>query len=111
MAGVEPTTVVYDGDPVLFSLSKNRRRRHMDAVDLDRIAADMATAPHGGACYKIDGSNEPSITDAAKAVGRDGDEADLSSDEIRIAGRRCERRSKGQTKPATRMTRTSPAIT
>jgi hypothetical protein len=42
----------------------------MDAVDLDRVAAEMATAPHGGACYKIDGSNEPSITEAAKAVGR-----------------------------------------
>jgi hypothetical protein len=35
-AGVEPTTVTYDGDPVLFSLSKNKHRPPSTCVDFGR---------------------------------------------------------------------------
>jgi hypothetical protein len=32
MADVQPNTVIYDGDPALFSLSKNKHGRHMTAI-------------------------------------------------------------------------------
>jgi hypothetical protein len=53
MAGVEPTTVAYDGDPWLFSLSKNRHRRHLTTDQIAIVAAKLATRGEGG-----DGSNQ-----------------------------------------------------
>jgi hypothetical protein len=79
MAGREPTTVVYYSDPWLFSLSKNKHRRHMTVDQIALVAARLATRGEGG-----DGSNqhgratsssEPvapsglSIADAAKEAG------------------------------------------
>jgi ParB-like chromosome segregation protein Spo0J len=37
--GVEPTTIVYSGDPYLFSLSKNKQRRHMGQDQIALVAA------------------------------------------------------------------------
>jgi ParB-like chromosome segregation protein Spo0J len=51
VAGIEITssmTAVYDGDPVLFSLSKNRHRRHMSTDQIAMVAAKLATREHGG---------------------------------------------------------------
>jgi hypothetical protein len=53
MAGVEPTTMVYDGDPWLFSLSKNKHRRHLTTDQIAIVAAKLATRGEGG-----DGSNQ-----------------------------------------------------
>ena len=69
MAGVEPTTVVYDGDPWVFSLSRNKHRRHMTEAAIALVAAALATKPlganqHEGAYKKV-----PSIKEAAKAAG------------------------------------------
>jgi ParB-like chromosome segregation protein Spo0J len=47
MGGVEPMTVVYDGDPVEFSISRNKHRRHMDKTDLAFIGAKLATLKLG----------------------------------------------------------------
>jgi hypothetical protein len=48
MAGVEPTTVVYDGDPWLFSLSRNKHRRHLTTEQISMVAARMVTTSRGG---------------------------------------------------------------
>jgi hypothetical protein len=71
MAGVDPTafTTVYDGDPLLFSLSRNKHRRHMTEAALALVAAALATKPlgsnqHEGAYKKV-----PSIKEAADAAG------------------------------------------
>ena len=45
--GTELLTFVHDGDPVAYSLSKNKHRRHMDIVALACIAAELATVTHG----------------------------------------------------------------
>jgi hypothetical protein len=69
LVGVEPSTVVYDGDPALFSLSKNKHRRHMTQDQIALVAATLATRPLGANQYE-GGSNElPSIAEAAAAVG------------------------------------------
>jgi hypothetical protein len=69
MAGIEPATVIYDGDPWLFSLSRNKHRRHMTEAAIALVAAALATKPlganqHQGAYKKV-----PSIKEAAKASG------------------------------------------
>jgi len=45
--GTELNVVTHDGDPVTFSLSKNRHRRHMDKVALAFVCAEMAKLPRG----------------------------------------------------------------
>jgi hypothetical protein len=47
MAGVEPMTVVHEGDPFAFSLSKNMTRRHMTVAERAFVAAALVTAAHG----------------------------------------------------------------
>jgi hypothetical protein len=47
MAGVEPDTVVYDGDPWLFSLSRNKHRRHLTVDEIAMVAAQMVTTSRG----------------------------------------------------------------
>jgi hypothetical protein len=42
MAGVDPTTAIDDGDPWLFSLSRNKHRRHMSVDQIAMVAATMA---------------------------------------------------------------------
>jgi hypothetical protein len=77
MAGVEPKTTTFDGDPWLYSLSKNAHRRHLKPDQIAMIAARLATRNEGG-----DGSNQYgratgpsgpvapalSVADAAKAA-------------------------------------------
>jgi hypothetical protein len=53
LAGVVPATVVYDGNPWLYSLSKNQHRRHMAVDQIALVAAELATRSAGG-----DGSNQ-----------------------------------------------------
>ena len=76
IAGVEPQTVVYSGDPALFSLSKNAHRRHMNRDQIAMVAAKLATRGVGNPSFAI-GSNEPigpspqgpSNAEAAAAAG------------------------------------------
>jgi hypothetical protein len=69
MAGVEPTFVTYGGDPWLFSLSKNKHRRHLAADQIALVAARLATRTVGNPNFAI-GSNEPiGIAEAAEASG------------------------------------------
>jgi hypothetical protein len=48
MAGVEPRTEIYHGDPWAYSLSRNKYRRHMTVDKIAMVAAAMVTATHGG---------------------------------------------------------------
>jgi hypothetical protein len=49
LAGVEPRTVVYQGnDPVAFTISKNKHRRHQTASQLAMIVARLCKLPRGG---------------------------------------------------------------
>jgi hypothetical protein len=69
MAGVEPTFVTYGGDPWLFSLSKNKHRRHLTTDQIALVAARLATRTVGNPNFAI-GSNEPiGITEVAEASG------------------------------------------
>jgi hypothetical protein len=45
--GMELKTVVYDGDPIAFSISKNKHRRHMDKVALAFVGVELATLVNG----------------------------------------------------------------
>jgi hypothetical protein len=53
MAGIEPTFTIFPGDPWLYSLSKNKHRRHMSSDQIALVAAMLATRGEGG-----DGSNQ-----------------------------------------------------
>jgi hypothetical protein len=67
IADVEPKTVVYPGDPVAFSLSKNKHRRHMSVDQIAMVAATLATQAQGVNQHT---SNEASsISKVAKAAG------------------------------------------
>jgi hypothetical protein len=71
MRGVEipPDKIeVYDGDPWLFSISRNARRRHMPVDAIAMVVAGMPTKPLGDQVHG--GSNElPSIAQVAEAAG------------------------------------------
>jgi hypothetical protein len=63
--------VVYDGDPWLFSLSKNKHRRHMSLDQIAMVAAQLVTTAQGGdrrsETFKT--SNEGlKVADAAKTA-------------------------------------------
>jgi hypothetical protein len=45
--GIELKTVVYDGDPIAFSISKNKHRRHMDKIALAFVGTELAKLKHG----------------------------------------------------------------
>ena len=47
IVGVELKTFVYDGDPVAFSISKNKHRRHMDKIGLAFVGAELANLANG----------------------------------------------------------------
>lgn len=70
MAGVDPAakTVVHQGDPWAYSLSKNKFRRHMSDDQLAMVAARLVTTAQGMNRF-VDSSNELSIAKAAEAVG------------------------------------------
>jgi hypothetical protein len=72
MAGIEPTTTIFDGDPWLFSLSRNRHRRHMTVDQIAIVAAKLARCEHGGDRRSGDfkTSNEGlKVAEVAKAAG------------------------------------------
>ena len=48
MAGVEPRTVTHDGDPWLFSLSRNKHRRHLSVDQVAMVAARLVKTSQGG---------------------------------------------------------------
>ena len=50
--GIEAATIIHDGDPISYSLSKNKHRRHLDKVDLAFIAAELATLKNGTNQYQ-----------------------------------------------------------
>jgi hypothetical protein len=69
MADVEPATTIIDGDPWLFSLSRNKHRRHMTVDQIAMVAAKMATLPRGKSNL-VNPSNEGiSAAEAAKVAG------------------------------------------
>jgi hypothetical protein len=59
LVGVEPSTVVYDGDPALFSLSKNKHRRHMTQDQIALVAATLATDRLGRTSTRVVQMNYP----------------------------------------------------
>ena len=67
-AGVTAPTTVYAGDPWLFSLSKNKHRRHMTVDQIALVAAALVTTKHGTNRF-VETSTEVSINDAAAAAG------------------------------------------
>jgi hypothetical protein len=74
MAGVEipdDKIMVYDGDPWLYSLSKNKHRRHMNADQIAIVAAKLATRTVGNPNFTIP-SNEGIGISAAQAAEASG---------------------------------------
>jgi hypothetical protein len=72
IAGVEPATTIFDGDPWLFSLSRNKHRRHMTTDQIALIAARLATLEHGGDRRSGDfktSSEGLKVSEVAKAAG------------------------------------------
>jgi len=65
--------VVHDGDPVDFSISKNRHRRHMDKTDLAFAGAKLATLKRGSNRYqpKVEGFKKPSTLKSDAAVAQE----------------------------------------
>jgi hypothetical protein len=70
MAGVEPRTVIYDGDPNLFAISRNAHRRHMGQDHIAMVVAELMTMkPLGANQYEGGPIGLPSIAKAAKEAG------------------------------------------
>ena len=74
MAGVEPETTIFDGDPWLFSLSRNRHRRHMTTDQIALVAAGLVSQSRGGNRGNQYTGGKPSneglpIAEVAKAAG------------------------------------------
>ena len=69
MAGVEPATTIFDGDPWLFSLSRNKHRRHMTVDQIAMVVANMATLPRGKPKHANPSNEGISAAVAAKAAG------------------------------------------
>jgi hypothetical protein len=90
MAGVEPTTVVYHGDPWLFSLSKNKHRRHLTTDQIAIVAAKLATrgegAPVGNQnASKTAGSPEPVVSSGDLSVAQVAEAAGVPETAIKSA--------------------------
>ena len=69
MADVEPATTIFDGDPWLFSLSRNRHRRHMTADQIAIIAAQLATRSVGNPHVAIASNEAIGNAEVARAAG------------------------------------------
>ena len=69
MASVEPATMSFSGDPWLFSLSRNKHRRHMTTDQIALIAAKLATRPVGNPKLAIASNEAIGNAEAAKAAG------------------------------------------
>ena len=71
MAGYEipaDKIIVFDGDPYLYSISKNARRRHMSTDEVAMVVAAMVTTRQGDNQNTV-GSNELTVAKAAEAAG------------------------------------------
>jgi hypothetical protein len=69
---VVPTFVTYHGDPWLFSLSKNKHRRHLATDQVAMVAARLATLSQGGDRRSEDfktSSEGLKVAEVAKAAG------------------------------------------
>jgi hypothetical protein len=69
MAGVELKTVTYDGNPVLYSLSRNQHRRHMTTDQIAMAVAKVTMRPLGANQHEGGSGELPSIAQAAAAAG------------------------------------------
>ena len=74
ISGVEPRTVVYDGDdPIRFVIAKNERRRHLTPTERAFIAEELANLANGmkkryaGATLKR-GAMPLTVDEAAKTM-------------------------------------------
>ena len=90
MAGVEPATVVYEGDPWLYSLSKNKHRRHLTNDQLAIVAAKLATCGEGAPvgnqnASKTTGSSEPVVSGRELSVAQVADASGIPETAIKSA--------------------------
>ena len=73
IVGVEPPTEVYHGDPWLYSLSRNKHRRHMTTDQIAMVAAKLATLEHGGdrrsGDFKTSNEGLKSVSKIGEAAG------------------------------------------
>ena len=69
MASVEPATMSFSGDPWLFSLSRNKHRRHLTTDQIALIAARLATHAVGRPKLEIASNEAIKNAEAAKAAG------------------------------------------
>ena len=70
VAGIEPTAFTYDGDPWLYSLSKNAHRTHMSRDRVAMVVAELTIMRPVGANQHEGGSDElPSIAMVAEKAG------------------------------------------
>jgi hypothetical protein len=78
LADVEPDTIVYAGDPVAFSLSKNKHRRHMSRDQIALAMGALVTTTQGRPSKEKVANATFSVADAATVSG-------LREDEIKSA--------------------------
>ena len=78
LAGVEPKTVIYAGDPKRFSVSKNGHRRHMERDQIALVVGALVTTTQGRPSKEKVATATFSIADAVAASG-------LREDEIKSA--------------------------
>jgi hypothetical protein len=120
MGGIEPKTYVYEGDPYLLSISRNKHRRHMSTDQIAMRVAQLVTSRRGDNRYT---AGETTIADAARLGGvpetavksaqtvlRDGTEEEIAAvskgeakarpTADRIRARKSERAPKAGAKPA-----------
>jgi hypothetical protein len=69
MADFDPATTTFDGDPWLFSLSRNKHRRHMSIDQIALVAARLATRTVGNPNFPIASNEAIGNAEAAKAAG------------------------------------------
>lgn len=83
-AGIEPSVTIYNGnDPIGFSLSVNRHRRHLPHHQLAFIGEELSKLKQGTNRFrKIERLNSPSTLDAGKTMAQIGAELGLHSKRI-----------------------------
>ena len=83
IAGIEPRTVMHDGDPVSFVLSKNRHRRHMTTSQKAMVVAVLANLPAHRP--KKNRYNLTVVSDNTSSVSRLGEQVGLSRATVQFA--------------------------
>jgi hypothetical protein len=69
MVGIQAATTNFGGDPWLFSLSRNKHRRHVTTDQIALIAARLATRTAGNPKLAIASNEAIGNAEAAKAAG------------------------------------------